>query len=160
MSIVPTQRAKVQIRWLIRRELERVVQIESESFRCPYDRDWFLENLRQVNTVASVAATSHEPDSVCGYMMYHLHKSYIELIDFAVAPESRRQGIGTELIGRLIDKLSRQRRSSIQTLIPDDNLDAHLFFRSCGFGASQIFRDCFESDDGSRMDGYLFRYDL
>jgi ribosomal-protein-alanine N-acetyltransferase len=145
----------LQLRWLIRKDMEQILKIENECFDSPYDIDWFMENLRHRNVVGMVADIR---GSIAGFMLYELHKTHISIFDFAVSQEYQRQGVGTSMVQRLVDKLSHQGREAIEVMTSDQNINAHLFFRSCGFKAMSVFRDHFESDGGEFADGYLFQY--
>ena len=112
MSAVREQREHldVQIRWLIRRDMQEVLRIESASFEFPWTDEDFLCCLRQRNCIGMVAEHDHK---IVGFMIYELHKSRLQILNFAVAPEVRLRGIGSQMVLRLIDKLSQQRRNEI-----------------------------------------------
>ena len=144
----------VQIRWLIRRDMPKVLEIERSSFQRPWTEEDFLCSLRQRNCIGMVAESDQ---AVVGFMVYELHKSKLRILNFAVAPSVRRQGIGSHMIRRLIDKLSQQRRKEIVLEVRETNLDAQLFFRSEGFRAVRVIRSYYEDTD---EDAYLMRYRL
>ena len=52
-------------------------------------------------------------NKLSGFMIYELHKSRLHIINFAVHAEFRRRRIGTQMITKLIGKLSHQRRTRI-----------------------------------------------
>ena len=56
-------------------------------------------------------------------------------LNFAVHEDFRRRGVGGQMIGKLIGKLSHQRRSRIMLEVRETNLPAQLFFRTLGFRA-------------------------
>jgi L-amino acid N-acyltransferase YncA len=76
---------------------------------------------------------------------------------FAVAPSVRRQNVGGQMIQRLIDKLSQQRREEIVLEIRESNLPAQLFFQSQGFRAVRVLRNLYEDTD---EDAYVMHYRL
>lgn len=147
-------RIDVQIRWLIRRAMPEVLRIEQESFEFPWTEEDFLCCLRQRNCIGMVAERDHQ---IVGFMIYELHKSRLNILNFCVAPEFRRQGVGTQMIVRLIDKLSQQRRKEILLKVRESNLDAQMFFRSLGFIATAVLRDHYD-DIGE--DAISMRYTL
>jgi ribosomal-protein-alanine N-acetyltransferase len=77
-------------------------------------------------------------DRVVGFMIYELHKTRIHVLNFAVAPELRRMGAGSQMIAKLSAKLSTQRRSRIILEVRETNLGAQLFFRENGFRAVSV----------------------
>ncbi len=135
MSATREQHAQldVQIRWLIRRDMQEVLRIESASFEFPWTDEDFLCCLRQRNCIGMVAEHDHK---IVGFMIYELHKSRLQILNFAVAPEVRRHGVGKQMVLRLVDKLSQQRRNEIMLECRERNLDGQLFFRNQGFGRS------------------------
>jgi [ribosomal protein S18]-alanine N-acetyltransferase len=131
-----------------------MLAIEAKSFYHPWNENEFLRVLRQRNCIGMVAECG---DKVVGHFLYELHKKKIQVLDLAVDPEFRRRGVGTQIINKLKGKLTNGRRSAIEMLVRESNLDAHLFLRECGFFASQVIRDHY---DDTGEDAYRFGYEL
>jgi ribosomal-protein-alanine N-acetyltransferase len=144
----------VQIRWLIRRDMPEVLQIEQASFSTAWTDEDFLSCLRQRNCIGMVAEHHHQ---IVGFMIYELHKSKLHILNFAVMQEYRRMGVGTQMILRLIDKLSQQRRNEILLDLRESNLDGQLFFRTQGFRAIRIVRSHYDDTD---EDAYIMQFRL
>ena len=62
-----------------------------------------------------------------------------------------------ELLSRLIDKLSQQRRKEIVLEVRETNLSAQKFFQSQGFRAVSVLRDHY---DDTEEDAYVMNYRL
>ena len=62
----------VHIRWMIRRDMPEVLDIESRSFDGPWSEEDFMRSLRQRNCIGMVA--EHD-DCIVGFMIYELHKT-------------------------------------------------------------------------------------
>lgn len=149
----PTKdRVRVHIRWMIRRDMPEVLQAEQDCFDYSWTEDDFLRCLRQRNCIGMVAELD---DRVVGFMIYELHKTKLHVLNFAVAPEWRRLGIGTQMVTKLIGKLSSHRRTKITLAVRETNLTAQLFFRSQVFKASKVLRAYY---DDSGEDAYLMHY--
>ena len=146
------QDVAVQIRWLIRRDMPDVLAIEQASFEYAWSEEDFLACLRQRNCIGMVA---ERDGKIVGFMIYELHKARLRLLNFAVAPEARRQNVGGQMVRRLIDKLSQQRRKEIVLEVRETNLAAQLFFKRLGFLALGVLRDRY---DDTTEDAYLMRY--
>ncbi len=144
----------VHIRWMIRRDMPEVLTIESQAFEFPWSEDDFVRCLRQRNCIGMVAEHN---ERVVGFMIYELHKNRLHILNFAVHEEMRRRGIGSQMIRKLVSKLSPQRRSRIMLEVRETNLGAQLFFRDVGFRAISLLRDFYED---TTEDAYLmqFRY--
>ncbi len=145
-------KTQVHIRWMIRGDTPAVLNIEAASFENPWSEDTLIRTLRNRNTIGMVAELA---DEVVGVMIYELHKNRLHLINFAVAPHVRRQGIGSTMIEKLVSKLSHDRRNRIMLEVRESNLAALLFFKSQGFRAIKILRDYYED---TTEDAYLMQY--
>ncbi|QDT64958.1 ribosomal protein S18-alanine N-acetyltransferase [Calycomorphotria hydatis] len=154
-SIIPFSEPKeLQIRWLIRRDLRSVLDIEKDCFEFPWSEEDFLTCLRQRNCIGMVA---EQNDEIVGFMIYDLQKSRLRILNFAVAADRRRQGVGHRMITRLVDKLSQQRRNEILLEVRETNLDAQLFFKSQDFRAVGVIRNRYDETD---EDAYSMQYVL
>jgi len=146
--------APVLIRWLIRRDMEEVLTIERGSFEFPWTEEEFLCCLRQRNCIGTVAELDHK---IVGFMIYELHQSMLRILNFAVSPKQRRDGVGHQMVQRLIDKLSQQRRREIVLEVRETNLAAQMFFGACNFRALSVLRNHY---DDTLEDAYYMRYSL
>ncbi len=142
----------VHIRWMIRRDMMEVLEIENQSFEFPWSEDDFIRCLRQRNCIGMVA--EHD-ERVAGFMIYELHRNRLHILNFAVGPDFRRRGVGQQMVEKLIGKLSSQRRNRILLEVRETNLDAQLFFRDLGFRAISVLRDFY---DDTTEDAYLMQY--
>jgi len=144
----------MHIRWLIRRDMPQVLAIESEVFDHPWREDEFLWHLRERSTIGMVAEIDA---TIVGYMIYGLRPKSLELLNFAVAADYQRTGVGTALLDRLKSKVNIERRTEIYGGVWERNLRAQQFFRHHGFRCTAILRGEYdESDD----DCYLMRYTI
>jgi ribosomal-protein-alanine N-acetyltransferase len=148
----PRQALRVQIRWMIRRDMHEVLRIERDSFEYHWSEEDFLCCLRQRNCIGMVA--EHE-NQVVGFMIYELYKSKLHVLNFAVAPWARRSGVGTQMIEKLVNKLSQQRRKLISLEVRETNLAAQLFFQRLGFRAISVLRDHYQD---TSEDAYLMHF--
>lgn len=136
-AVVEEPEAKLEaiepsLRWMIRRDMPEVYGIETSSFEFPWSEDDFIRCLRQRNCIGMVA--EHE-NRVVGFMIYELHKTRLHVLNFATHPECRYRGIGASMVGKLLSKLSHQKRSRVLLEVRESNLPALLFFRRVGFRA-------------------------
>lgn len=143
---------RVHIRWMIRRDMPEVLDIENASFEFPWGEDDFIRVLRQRNAIGRVA--EHD-DRIVGVNVYELHKTRLHILNFAVAESHRRRGVGRQMIDDLKRKLSLERRTRLMLQVRDSNLSGQQFFRSRGFRAISILRDYYEDTD---EDAYVMQY--
>jgi [ribosomal protein S18]-alanine N-acetyltransferase len=152
MSTPERQSLRVHIRWMIRRDMPEVLDIEGEGFEFPWSEEDFIRCLRQRNCIGMVA---ERDERVVGFMIYELHKTRLHIMNFAVAKIQRRRGVGTQMIEKLAGKLSPQRRTRILLEVRETNLAAQLFFRQHNFRAVNVLRDFY---DDTTEDAYLMQY--
>lgn len=142
---------KVDIRWMIPRDMLEVLTIENESFEYPWSKKDFIRCLRQFNFIGFVAEFDEQ---VVGFMIYELHRTRLHVLNFAVAGDFRRHGIGRQMVENLATRLSPQHRTRILLEVCETNLEAQLFFRSCGFRAVSVLRNYY---DDLPEDAYLMQ---
>lgn len=144
----------VDIQWMIRRMLPDVLLLEKSCFEFAWTEEDFLSILRQRHCTGMVA---QHRNKVVGYMVYKLEREKLRVLNFAVCPSIRRAGVGTQMVSKLIGKLSQQCRRHIVLHVRETNLGAQLFFQSLGFLATGVLRDHYED---SAEDAYVMEYTL
>lgn len=142
----------VHIRWMIRRDMTEVLDIEQASFEFPWLEEDFLRCLRQRNCIGMVAEYD---ERVVGFMVYELHKDQLHVLNFSVRPDVRRRGIGQQMVNKLVGKLSRKGRNRIVLEIRETNLAAQMFFKNLSFKAVSVLRDYY---DDTVEDAYVMQY--
>lgn len=152
MSSVDPDEVKVQVRWMLRRDMHDVLAIERECFEYAWSEEEFLNCLRMRNCIGVVAELDRK---IVGFMIYELPKNKIHLLNIATLREYRRLGVATQMIAKLIGKLAHPRRNRITLQVRETNLQAQLFFRSSGFRATEILKDFYEE---TCEDAYFMQY--
>lgn len=147
-------KADVHIRWMIRRDMPEVLNIEQLNFEFPWAEDDFLRCLRQLNVIGMVAEC-RSTGTIRGYMIYELLRDRIHVLNFAVLPSWQRFGIGTAMIRKLQAKLTSGSRTHLTLEVRETNLPAQLFFKSQGFRAVSLLKDFYRDSD---EDAYQMQY--
>jgi ribosomal-protein-alanine N-acetyltransferase len=128
---------------MIGRDRPEVLAIDGE-----WDEPTLMRHMRERNIIGMVAETD---DRVVGYMVYELSAERFSLIRFGVAPAWRHRGIGSQMIERLVGKLSTHRRREIVCTVNERDLPLLLFLKRMAFTATGIERDYFDDGDGIVM---------
>lgn len=152
MNVDHKSQLRVHIRWMIRRDMPEVLDIERASFEFPWFEEDFIRCLRQRNCIGMVA---EHAERVVGFMIYELHKTRLHILNFAVGSQLQRRGVGAQMVDKLVGKLSSQRRTEITLEVRETNLAAQIFFRESGFRATNVLRDFY---DDSPEDAYVMQY--
>lgn len=100
-----------RVRWMLRRDLDRMEAIERACFERPWTGDEFQTCLRQWNCIGSVVEVDRE---IAGFMIYELRKTRFRILNFAVHPDHRRNGICPRSSSSA-RRASGPRRSSVAT---------------------------------------------
>ena len=141
MGNLKERQSGANLRWLIRRDMDRVMEIERRSFfPDQWDEAEFITALRNRNCIGIVLDPCNIDDDLYGFMIYELHNDRLKILRMAVHPELRRTGCGAQMIQRLKDKLDQQRRYAIDIEVDERNLDCQLFLRAMGFKATGMSR--------------------
>lgn len=140
----------MHIRWMIRRDMAEVLEIERQSFEFPWGEETFLAVLRRRNCIGMIAEIK---DQVVGYVVYELQQKQINLLNVAVHPQHVRQGVGRAIFDRLKLKLCPERRKAINLVVRETNLTALRFFKAMGFRATGIIKSDYDevSEDAIAM---------
>lgn len=169
-AITELRATKFRVRWADRNDVQRILDIEHESFSEP----WFEADLRAVlrrkHVWCKVATTfDGKKDNLVGYLIYQLcenshddKKRHFLILNLAVDPRYRRLGCGKRLIGELAARVlggdSDDKRktpyAAIRADVSEINLVGHQFFRKLGFVATGI--DWRHREDGSAYTVYPF----
>ena len=133
------------IRNYIDRDLSGILDIEQTCFG---DQGWSRSQFRdclQYHNVNGMVAEWQE--LIVGYVIYGLNKLDMQVMNFAVHPTARRNGIGTAMLD--------QRRKTLWLNVRERNLEAQLFFKKNGLWCNGINERYFEEDG---EDAYEFAW--
>ncbi len=155
---VEMPKTDVHIRFMIRRDMDRVLEIDNASHEPGWTEKDFMAALRQRNYVGRVAEYNGNDErlhgKVAGLIVYELEKKKIHVINIAVAPDFRRQGVASQIIDNLKRSIGGT-RSQIYANVLDTNFAAQKFYQKQGFSATGVDRNFFDGD----RDAYLMSFD-
>lgn len=127
----------VHIRWMIRKDVPTILQMEQQSYPDPWEEATLLRHLRRIKVICLVAERGED---VIGYAIYGLSKKRLHLLRFAVASQARRKSVGALMMKKLQTKLDPEHRSHLTITLRETNLGGLLFLRRLGFRATGITR--------------------
>lgn len=119
------------IRWLIRRDMDDVIQIDDVGYVEPWSESKFISTLRK-NSVIGVVATNGFNRPI-GFCLYKQQKTQVEILRMAVSPQWRRSGIASAMIDRLKEKIVNQRRCGLVCEVDGHSIFSQLCFCANGF---------------------------
>ncbi|MFG0260998.1 MAG: GNAT family N-acetyltransferase [Novipirellula sp. JB048] len=140
--------------WMTRRDLRRVLQIESHCFPNPWDEPQFLFHLNR-SEVRGIVARDAMDGRVIGFAIYSLATKSITIQNLAVAPARQGEGIGSSLVGCIASKLV-DRRTTMIVDVCELFSGANAFFRACGMHPTSVIRRKY----GNTLDAFRLSYDV
>jgi len=112
-------------------DLDGVMAIEEVSFPTPWSREMFIEDFPRDFSDTLVAAGTD--DEVLGYAVCWTIAGESHLLNIAVHPARRGQGIGRALLTECIRRAARAGASLIYLEVRAGNDAAQRLYRSMGF---------------------------
>jgi ribosomal-protein-alanine N-acetyltransferase len=125
MDRVPTPRP------LAEADLDRVAELERRIFPDPWSRGAFEEALGLGATGAF--AVDDESGQVVGYGVCRLLADQGEILNLAVSPERRGQGLGSALLSAMLDWLRRCGAVEVFLEVRSSNREAIAVYQRFGF---------------------------
>lgn len=100
-----------------------------------------LEGKLGVPSFEVLVARAEPQQTVVGFALLQVAADELELLDMAVHPDWRRQGVGRQLISALVEFARSRALHAIFLEVRQSNLAAEKLYRSAGFDALSVRRD-------------------
>ncbi len=113
-----------------RKHVSQVAELEKLCFADPWSEKSIASELENGLACWLVAA---EGDAVAGYVGSQTVMGESDMMNLAVHPDFRRQGIGEALVNGLIDALGQRGSSSLTLEVRASNLPAQKLYQKLGF---------------------------
>jgi len=130
------------VRRLAYSDLPSVVSIERRSFPSPWSLAMFVLELSKPSGIC-LAAT--DGDELLGYLVCSRYDRVWHLMNVAIAPEHRRRGIASRLIGQLIAETGCALPLTLEVRV--SNRDAIAMYEKLGFRSAGV-RPRYYQDNG------------
>ncbi len=134
--------SQTRIRRLSYSDLPAVVAIERRSFSTPWSLAMFVLELSKPSGIC--LAVLDESERLVGYLVCSRYDELWHLMNVAVDPLRRREGIATELIGTLFDR-TRSGRVTLEVRV--SNLSAIRMYEGFGFRSAGLRRRYYHDND-------------
>ena len=120
----------MEIRLMTADHVSQVSQLEKLCFRDPWSENSVASEL---NNPLSLWLVAVEGEKVAGYVGSQSVMGESDMMNVAVHPDFRRQGIGERLILDLIDQLNQRGNHSLTLEVRASNVSAIALYRKLGF---------------------------
>jgi ribosomal-protein-alanine N-acetyltransferase len=141
------KKTDIAVEVMKKEDTDQVLAIEETSFSMPWSRNLFLSEFRSPSVSTLLVALENDVSarSVIGYIVYWLIEDEMHILNLAVAPPFRRQGIARQLV---LDAVKRAyakggRRAFLE--VRASNSAAQKLYSGLGFTGSFIRRDYYNS---------------
>ncbi len=131
------------------RHLEAVLDIERQSFSDPWPAEAFsseFDNAYAFFRVAGEAAPGGLA-RVDAFILCYLLPGDAHLINLAVRPERRRQGLGRALLGCALEEFARRGGGTIGLEVRVSNQAARAMYQAAGFRAVSVRRGYYRKEN-------------
>jgi [ribosomal protein S18]-alanine N-acetyltransferase len=128
-----------QLRRLTPKDLEAIEHIERRSYPTPWSRSMFASELSKPSSI-SLGAFEAETGELVGYLVISRYVDAWHVMNIAVAPERRRQGIAVALFERLFELTAADGRRGYTLEVRISNEAAIKLYERLGFQSRGVRR--------------------
>ncbi len=143
---VPREQSELAQRLAVRRltysDLPAVLSVERRSFPTPWSLAMFVLELSKPSGICLAASVD---DELVGYLVCSRYDQAWHLMNVAVAPERRRAGVASCLIGQLLEEAGRELPFTLEVRV--SNRTAIAMYEQLGFRSAGI-RPRYYQDNG------------
>lgn len=132
--VTPVTTVGASFRAATQADVPAIVEIERMSFGDPWSEETFRDLLRLGHAIFLVA-TEGLPESLCGYVIAAVVADEAEVLNLAVAPQSRRRGLGGRLLDAGLGMIRERRAREVFLEVRESNAAARALYSSRGFAA-------------------------
>ena len=124
--------------------LEQILEIENVSFPSPWSLNSFLQEVKNPISHLSALIASQR---LSGYICFWLFASEIQVLNIAVHPERRSQGLGKTLLSKMIEEGIAKGMQTIWLEVRESNRAAKSLYEKLGFKAINHRRKYYRDTD-------------
>jgi [ribosomal protein S18]-alanine N-acetyltransferase len=129
----------IEVRRLAQRDLEAIERIERLSYPTPWSRSMFASELAKPSSV-SLGAFEGGTGELLGYLVISRYVDAWHVMNVAVEPDRRRQGIALELFERLFEVTGADGRRGYTLEVRISNQAAIKLYERLGFQSRGVRR--------------------
>lgn len=119
---------EISVRRLTYGDLPGVLSIERRSFPAPWSLAMFV---LEVSKPAGVCLAATIGDEIVGYLVCSRYADVFHLMNVAVNPDLRRQGVAIAMIERMLEEAGREQRYTLEVRVT--NHGAIAMYEQLGF---------------------------
>jgi [ribosomal protein S18]-alanine N-acetyltransferase len=140
---------RLLVRAMEKRDLERVVEIESLSFSSPWSKEAFQKEIEENKLAVYLVAECS--GAVAGYMGMWKVMDEGHITNIAVAPEYRGRGIGGALLAEMIAQSEQSGIVAMTLEVRTSNSSAQKLYMKYGFESAGIRPNYYENGEDANI---------
>ncbi len=127
-------------------DIDQVMSIEQASFSMPWSRNLFLSEFRSPGISTLMVALADGPvRTVGGYIVIWLVEDEMHILNLAVTPSLRRQGIARKLVLAAIKRADQKGAKRAFLEVRASNAVAQKLYLDLGFTGTSLRRDYYDA---------------
>jgi ribosomal-protein-alanine N-acetyltransferase len=123
-------------------ELPAIAAIERASYSHPWSEGSLRAAIEDAPTRVAVLRSHREPWAYC---VFQVAADEVQVLNLAVHPERRRQGLGRRLLGIVLEAACREGARTAWLEVRPSNAAALSLYRATGFAQRAVRRGYYES---------------
>lgn len=118
---------------MTRGDLRFVMNIEKKSFSNPWHLSSFEGEIQNYDISFPYVVIHPETQRLIGYVIFWQIGGEVQISNFAVHPDFRRMGIGTSVLGRILEIIKRRGAKIVILEVRESNNSARFLYKKFGF---------------------------
>ncbi|MFH0749110.1 MAG: ribosomal protein S18-alanine N-acetyltransferase [Candidatus Bathyarchaeota archaeon] len=135
---------EVKLRCITRDDLERVYEIEKESFKDPYPLS-FINYLYEVNQ--KTFRVAEKDGKIIGYIIASVEGDIGHIVSIAIHPSERKKDVGRKLMDDVLELLLSASVTTVRLEVRKSNIEAQRFYEILGFKFSYVIDKYYGDED-------------
>ena len=136
----------ITIEFMKKEDIDQVLSIEQASFSMPWSRNLFLSEFRSPGISTLMVALADGPvRTVGGYIVIWLVEDEMHILNLAVTPSLRRQGIARKLVLAAIKRADQKGAKRAFLEVRASNAVAQKLYLDLGFTGTSLRRDYYDA---------------
>ena len=130
----------IDLRPLTLTDLGAIERIEQSAYPTPWSRSMFAGEIAKQSSICLGAVDTDGADRLVGYLIISRYADAWHIMNVAVDPDYRRQGVATKLLNRLFEATAGDDRRGYTLEVRVSNGQAIKLYEGLGFVARGIRR--------------------
>lgn len=153
------KRSEISLARLAPDDSDKLQQLHGRVFPPGWDAAAFTNFLHDPHGIGFAAYITGKPKKLSGFVLARLVAGEAEILSIAVAPESRRKGVGHALMDALLRHLHQERAQTLFLEVDEHNRAARALYKHFGFVETGR-RSGYYQSAGKRTDALILRRDF